>query len=91
MLSALQQSHLRCVAEAVTWPALNVGLGAELMAVQRQYDASQWWPLETLLAEQFRQLRHLVAHAAAHIPFHRERLHAAGIDPAQPENRPSDL
>ena len=68
----------------MTWPALNVGLGAELMAVQRQYDASQWWPLETLLAEQFRQLRHLVAHAAAHIPFHRERLHAAGIDPAQP-------
>jgi len=57
-------------------------MAAELMALERQLDASQWWPEAEMRAAQLRQLRRLVAHAARHVPFHADRLAAAGTDPA---------
>ena len=56
-------------------------MAAELMALQRQLDASQWWPVAKMRAAQFRQLRSLIAHAAKYVPFYARRLRAAGIDP----------
>lgn len=74
--------NLRSSIEAMAFPALATGMAAELMALQRQLDTSQWWPPEKLRDAQFRQLRLLVTHAAAQIPFHAKRLKAAGINPA---------
>lgn len=70
---------LRSSFEPMAWPAVATGTAAELMALQRQLDASQWWPAEKLRAQQFRQLRLLLTHAARHVPFHGKRLRDAGI------------
>ena len=73
--------ELRGVVDQIAWPVVMAGLPAELMALQRQLDATQWWSPEQLCAHQLRQLRLLVAHAARTVPFHAERLRAAGVDP----------
>jgi phenylacetate-CoA ligase len=67
----------------VKWPGIPSPDGAALLAVHHQLDQSQWWPREKLEARQFDQLREILAHAAQTVPFHRERLIAAGIDPAR--------
>jgi len=67
--------------EGAAFPAVATGMAAEIMALQRQFDASQFWPPEVMRAVQWRQLRLLVAHAARQVPFHARRLRAAGIDP----------
>lgn len=73
--------ELRSSFEQVAWPAVTTGFAAEVMALQRQFDATQWWPPARLRAAQFRQLGLLVAHAAREVPFHAKRLREAGIDP----------
>jgi len=75
---------LRSALADIAFPALQGGRAAELMALNRQFDRSQFWPPEEMRAAQFRQLGHLLAHAAATVPFYAARLRAAGIDPAQP-------
>ncbi len=70
--------------DAVCFPAIPDARAAELLALQRQFDASQWWPPERMQEAQFRQLAVLLNHAAAHVPFHANRLRAAGIDPRHP-------
>lgn len=67
--------------EGAAFPAVATGMAAEIMALQRQFDASQWWTPDAMRAAQWRQLRLLVAHAAVQVPFHARRLRAAGIDP----------
>ena len=47
------------------------------MALMYQWDQSQWWPPETLLAAQLRQLEGLLAHAVKTVPYYRKRLPAA--------------
>jgi phenylacetate-CoA ligase len=68
----------------VAWPAMLSGTAAQLVALQFQFEKSQWWPHDVLRAHQFSQLQRLVQHAARTIPFHADRLRAAGIDPAAP-------
>ena len=62
----------------IAWPAPLSGFAAELVALQYQYEQSQWWPPDALRAQQFRQLRPLIAQAAK-VPFHAARLAAAGL------------
>jgi phenylacetate-CoA ligase len=76
--------ELRGVVDQVAWPVVMAGLPAELMALQRQLDETQWWPPEQLRTRQLQQLRLLLAHSARTVPFHAERLRAAGIDPDVP-------
>ncbi len=72
---------LRASIEHVAWPAVMGGFAAELMALQWQFNASQFWSPERLRQAQFRQLELLVAHAASKVPFYAERLREADIDP----------
>jgi len=74
--------ELRTSLELAAWPAIMTGFPAELMALQRQLDATQWWTPEQLRAAQFHQLRALLIHAAREVPFHAKRLRAIGFDPA---------
>ena len=65
--------------EQVAWPAVPTGTAAQLLALQYQFDVTQWWPAEQLRAHQFGQLQLLLQHAAATVPFHAERLRRAGV------------
>ena len=54
---------------------------AQLLAMQFQFDRSQWWSPQAIQAAQDRQLDVLLAHAGRTVPFYRRRWRAAGIDP----------
>jgi phenylacetate-CoA ligase len=47
--------------------------------MQQQLHESQWWAPSILHERQFRQLSTLLLHSAATVPFHAERLKAAGF------------
>ena len=74
---------LRSMIEPVAWPAMYGGRAAELMALQRQFDETQFWPPERLLSAQYAQLTKLVEHAARTVPFYAERLRRAGLKPGE--------
>ena len=44
-------------------------------------ERSQWWSLDRLLARQVEDLRALLRHARANVPFYRARMDAAGVSP----------
>ncbi len=71
---------LRSALDTIAFPALMAGPSAELMALQRQFDASQFWPAPQMRAAQATQLRLLLQQAAT-IPFHAARLKTAGLLP----------
>ncbi len=74
----------RSTIEGLSWPALPERRGQVILALLGQFEQSQWWPPETLREQQFRQLELLLRHAAATVPFYRERLAQAGIGPGAP-------
>ena len=65
----------------VSFPAIMTGNAAIIMALRKQYQESQWWSPEQLLAAQFEQLTILAEHAMRRSPFHAERLAKAGFQP----------
>ncbi|MBR0649706.1 phenylacetate--CoA ligase family protein [Roseomonas terrae] len=58
----------------IAWPALPAASGAALLAILFQLEQTQWWPGERIETAQRRQLAQLVSHAAATVPFYRDRL-----------------
>ncbi len=58
----------------IYWPAMPIYTDALVLAFQCQFEQSQWWPAETLLQHQLRQLEFLLAHAARTVPLYRDRL-----------------
>ncbi|WP_353228395.1 hypothetical protein [Novosphingobium sp.] len=76
--------QFRSAIPAATFPAILTGRAAELMALQRQYDESQFWPIEQMQSVQFTQLSALLDHCAHNVPFYAKRLRSVGIDPARP-------
>ncbi len=58
----------------IYWPAMPRHVDATVLALQYQLEQSQWWPAETLVEHQLRQLEPLLAHAARTVPFYRDRL-----------------
>lgn len=58
----------------IAWPALPAASGAALLAILFQLEQTQWWPRERIEAAQRRQLSALLGHAAATVPFYRDRL-----------------
>lgn len=68
----------RSALDTVAFPAMIGGQAAELMALLRQFDASERWPPSRMAAAQAAQLR-LVLRQAMTIPFHAARLRAAGL------------
>lgn len=57
------------------------GMAAQLLALQRQFDETQFWSLARLRANQFRQLQILIRHAGRNVPFYKEHLRKSDIDP----------
>lgn len=48
----------------------------------RRLERSQWWSPDELAEFQAAELRRLLCHAYANVPFYRERFHDAGVDPS---------
>jgi len=83
-MTANSKSPLRSLVEPVVWPAIQSGRAAELMALQRQFDQSQFWSAEALHEAQFSQLTKLVDHAMRTVPAYGARFKAAGIVQGKP-------
>ena len=71
--------NFRSASAHVVWPALPEPFGAAMLALQYQFEESEWWPADAMRERQFEQLRALLAHCAARIPFYADRLARAGI------------
>ena len=56
--------------------------GHETVRVWRDLEQTQWWPRERLAELQLERLRALLADAAAHVPYYRDALREARVDPA---------
>jgi len=69
--------------EGVQWPHIQVGYAATLMALQRQFEQTQWLTSEEIVKNQFKQLTVLANHATS-IPFHAKNLKEAGFIKGQP-------
>lgn len=70
----ITEPQLRSSIQPMAWPAVLSGTAAEIMALQHQFDATQWWPPARLRVHQFQQLQRLLLHAARTVPFHAERI-----------------
>jgi phenylacetate-CoA ligase len=68
----------------LVWPALPEREDAGVLALRFQLERSQWWPESRLRAAQLRQLKLLLDHAVATVPFYRETLPHAGYEPGRP-------
>ncbi|MEQ8356861.1 MAG: hypothetical protein RH942_15065 [Kiloniellaceae bacterium] len=75
--------------EGIAWPGLP-GLGGQgLLALLYQLQQSEWLPPAEVRRRQYLQASHLAAHAAATVPFYRQRLAEAAIPNGKPI-RPED-
>lgn len=74
----LPEPEIASAIAGIEWPGIPAPKNAAMLAVLFQLERSQWWPAERLREYQRRQLSALLAHAAAHVPFHRARL-AGGL------------
>ena len=68
----------------LTWPVIPNQLNATTLALVYQFDQSQWWPEERLLAHQLEQISPMLRHYQATSPFYGERLKETGIDLEKP-------
>lgn len=69
---------LRSAVPGVVWPAVADDRGAQLLALLWQFTQTERWPAEILFQHQLRQLDAVLDHAWRTVPWHRERLAAAG-------------
>jgi phenylacetate-CoA ligase len=51
------------------------------VAVRKEMEASQYWPLERLEEHRMRRLQDLLTHAHGHVPYYRGLFHRLGFDP----------
>lgn len=78
------ETPIRSAIRGVSWPSVPTARGAQLLSLLYQFEQTERWPAERLLEHQLRQLRPLLSHAVATVPYYRERLTAAGLEPKQP-------
>ena len=75
---------LRTAVPDAVWPVLPNPLGADMLALQYQFERSERLPLDALRQWQLTQLDILLRHAARHVPHYRDVLQQAGYDAARP-------
>jgi len=73
------------------WPAVPQTQAAALLALVEQLSRSQFLPEEELAAVRRPQVESLLDHAWAEVPFWRERLTAAGLDPESRRRTSPDM
>ena len=68
----------------IVWPGIPAQAESLLMALQFQLERSQWLSPESICELQLRQLGILLRHAHQTVPYYRQVLNDADIDPAAP-------
>lgn len=51
------------------------------VAVRKEMEARQYWPLDRLEEHRVRRLQDLLTHAHGHVPYYRDLFHRLGFDP----------
>jgi phenylacetate-CoA ligase len=64
----------RSALAGIGWPAVPPTMESAVLALNYQFEQSQWWPPGTIEALQLRQAEQLLAHAWRTVPFYRDRL-----------------
>jgi len=64
----------RSACAGVVWPAFPDDASARMLALQYQFEQSQWWPEERLRGLQMLQFGQIFRHATATVPYYRERF-----------------
>ena len=77
-------SSVRTALPEVIWPALPPARAAQILSLQQQFRQSERCAVEDRDAAQLLQLRRFVAWAGTGLPWYRERLRHAGIEPGAP-------
>jgi phenylacetate-CoA ligase len=63
-------------------PLLNRAAGRRSLSRLRELEETQWLAPERLRGLQWEKLRRLLSHAAAHVPYYRQRFDELGLDMA---------
>ncbi len=73
--------------DSLIWPQIETGGASVIMAMQVQFEISQWWEPEQILSYQLAQLSAVIKHASSTVPFYQQRLQpilkkiaASGLD-----------
>lgn len=64
----------RSTCAGVAWPPLPDDRGAQMLALQYQFEQSQWWSPERLQDLQLQQFAQVFRHAVTTVPYYRERF-----------------
>ncbi len=75
MLNRLPHTSIR----GAGFPAIPNAAASIQLALQYQLESTQWWSASALRAQQLRELAPLLQHAAATVPFYRERFARLGL------------
>ena len=62
--------------EGILWPPFVTNSFTAELALQVQFEISQWWRADRVLSHQLAQLHTVMVHAAKTTPFYRDRLEA---------------
>lgn len=68
----------------IGWPAIATNVNATVLGILAQLQQSEWWSLDQLQAAQFLQLRSLLKHSFANVPFYKDKLKNLGWNPEEP-------
>ncbi len=71
---------IRSSIPGIIFPSIPGQEAAVQMALQFQFEQSQWWPQKDLVDYQFNQLRHLLNFAFRHSSFWKEKAEEAGLN-----------
>jgi len=66
--------------KGIEWPAISSPNGRIILSILHQFEQSEWWPIDELQAQQYRQLSQLLSHALRNVRYYRERLGGVGIN-----------
>jgi len=78
--TASARPEVRSVIAGIGWPGIPSDPGAHLAALLFQLERSQWLPAEQLRERQLGQLRMLLRHAKATVPYYARTLRGLDAD-----------
>lgn len=83
-MSRYRYTPTRSSVAGIAWPGILPPKASQLQGLLWQLQQSEWLPPEEIRRNQYAQASRLASHAAATVPFYRERLAAAGIPLGRP-------
>lgn len=79
---------LQTTINGISWPPIPKPHSAVMLAILHELDQSQWWPLEVVQTQQFRQINSVLSHAYNTVPFYQQRFDALSLNPSKRQITP---